>query len=70
MDTQALLEDIRNERPIPEKIVKKICKKVQEIFVDESNLVNVAAPVNVIGDVHGQFYDVLKLFSLGTPCLT
>ena len=33
--------------------------------MDESNLVDVSAPVNVVGDVHGQFYDVIKLFSLG-----
>jgi hypothetical protein len=26
----------------------------------------VTSPVNVIGDVHGQFYDVLKIFQLGT----
>lgn len=70
MDIKALLEDIREERPIPEKTVKKICKKVQEIFMSESNLINVSAPVNVVGDVHGQFYDVLKLFSLGEFSLT
>lgn len=65
MDIKGLIEDIRAERPIHEKVVKNICKKVQEIFMGESNLINVEAPINVIGDVHGQFYDVLKLFSLG-----
>lgn len=45
--------------------MKKLCHKVQEILVNESNLEPVSAPVNVIGDVHGQFYDVLKLFELG-----
>ena len=38
--------------------------------MEESNLVNVSAPINVVGDVHGQFYDVLKLFSLGYFMLT
>ena len=44
--------------------MKKLCKKVQEILVDESNLEALSAPIIVVGDVHGQFYDVLKLMTL------
>lgn len=39
--------------------------KIQEVFLSESNLVSVSSPIVLVGDVHGQFYDVLKLLSLG-----
>lgn len=43
-----------------------ILKKVMKIFKKEPNLLNVnKMPINVVGDVHGQFYDVVKLFEVG-----
>lgn len=38
--------------------------------MDESNLQSLTAPIIVVGDIHGQFYDVLKLISLGAFSLT
>lgn len=31
----------------------------------EENVVRVPAPVTVVGDVHGQFYDVIEMFKIG-----
>lgn len=36
----------------------------------EANLEIVSSPVVLVGDVHGQFFDVQKLLSLGTPPFT
>lgn len=39
--------------------------QAREIFLKESNVQPVSCPVTVVGDVHGQFYDLLELFRIG-----
>lgn len=34
----------------------------------ESNVVHIQAPVTVVGDIHGQFYDLLEIFKIGGFC--
>lgn len=34
----------------------------------ESNVVHVRAPVTVVGDIHGQFYDLIEIFKIGGWC--
>jgi len=34
----------------------------------ESNVVHIAAPVTVVGDIHGQFFDMLEIFKIGGFC--
>mgnify|MGYP000977518929 CR=1 FL=1 len=65
MDTEQLLEQIQELKVLDEATVKRICKRLKEILIEESNLQNVAAPVTVCGDIHGQFYDLLELFRIG-----
>lgn len=38
---------------------------VKNVLVDESNIVVVDAPVNFVGDVRGQFFDVKEMFKQG-----
>ena len=33
-------------------------------MIEEPNILNVYSPVAVCGDIHGQFYDLLELFSI------
>lgn len=53
------------EEIIDERTVKKICQKVQELLLNEANIEYLSSPINLVGDVHGQFYDVEKLLKLG-----
>ena len=48
-----------------EGTVKKICRKVQEVLMREANIEYLSSPINLVGDVHGQFYDVQKLLAIG-----
>lgn len=59
------LELLRKRKCIPEREVKLMCELVKDILVEESNVQPVSAPVNICGDIHGQFYDLLELFRIG-----
>lgn len=64
-DTIALLRDAKY--PSAETL-KKICAKAIELLTKEPNVVKVDPPVTVCGDTHGQFFDLLELFSIGGQC--
>jgi serine/threonine-protein phosphatase PPG1 len=63
------IEDLIDERKLlSEEDVKNVCEKLKEILCHESNVLHIQAPVTVVGDVHGQFSDVLEIFKIGGPC--
>ncbi|ORX61993.1 type 2A-related serine-threonine phosphatase [Hesseltinella vesiculosa] len=65
MDIDACIESIKNCRYLPENDMRLLCNKLKEILTEESTVVPVHSPVTLCGDIHGQFYDLLKLFEVG-----
>ena len=55
----------------PGKITKEevfyACDKVMELLIKEKNLLELEAPITVVGDLHGQLYDFLEIFRLQQP---
>eukprot|EP00299_Pterocystis_sp_00344_P002581 c12915_g1_i1.p1 GENE.c12915_g1_i1~~c12915_g1_i1.p1 ORF type:complete len:512 (+),score=106.42 c12915_g1_i1:44-1537(+) len=43
----------------------KICELATEVLKEEPNVLTINAAVTVCGDIHGQFYDLVKLFEVG-----
>ncbi|KAJ1981099.1 3',5'-cyclic-nucleotide phosphodiesterase (PDEase) (3':5'-CNP) [Dimargaris xerosporica] len=44
-----------------------IIEQATGVLRAEPNLLEVAAPVTICGDIHGQYYDLVKLFHVGGP---
>jgi hypothetical protein len=53
---------------LPERDVLHLCDLARDVLAEEGNVQPVACPVTVVGDLHGQFHDLLELFKMGgTP---
>lgn len=47
-----------------ENEIKWLVVKVKEICMDQPIYLELESPLNVCGDIHGQFYDLLKIFQV------
>lgn len=50
---------------LTEPEIKGLCNKAREILLSQPVLLELEAPIKVCGDIHGQYYDLLRLFELG-----
>ena len=64
-DPDLWLQQVREGKILPERDLRVLCEKVKELLIEESNVQPVSAPVTIVGDIHGQFYDLLELFEKG-----
>jgi serine/threonine-protein phosphatase 2B catalytic subunit len=60
-----LREHFFNEGRLDEATALRIVHEATALFRLEKNLIEVAQPVVIVGDVHGQFYDMLRVFEMG-----
>ena len=67
---QRLLE-VRGSKPgknvqLQENEIRGLCLKSREIFLSQPILLELEAPLKICGDIHGQYYDLLRLFEYGS----
>ena len=64
-DLDACIEKLKKKQLLGEALLREICEKTKEVLMRESNVVHVNSPVTVVGDIHGQFHDLIEIFRIG-----
>jgi serine/threonine-protein phosphatase PP1 catalytic subunit len=64
------LLEVRGQRPgkpvnLTEYEIRWLCTSSREIFMKQPVLLELEAPIKICGDIHGQYYDLLRLFEYG-----
>ena len=64
------LLEVRGKRPgktvnLLESEIRQLCLKSKEIFTSQPIMLELEAPIKIVGDIHGQYYDLLRLFEYG-----
>lgn len=62
--TARLVGSPGHEGVVAQDLVLDICKKASELFEAEPNLLKLNDPITVVGDIHGQYYDLVKLLEV------
>ncbi|CAG8960453.1 hypothetical protein HYFRA_00008172 [Hymenoscyphus fraxineus] len=44
--------------------ITSICTRVREIFLEQPPLIELDAPVKIVGDIHGQYSDLIRMFEM------
>merc|ERR1711939_39941 len=65
LDLDGAIETLLQKGLLAETLIKEIREKTKELLMRESNVVHISAPVTVVGDIHGQFYDLIEIFRIG-----
>jgi len=64
------LLSVRGARPgkqvrLEEREIRWLCHASRAIFESQPALLDLSAPIKICGDIHGQYYDLLRLFEYG-----
>jgi len=64
-DWRLIKDHLHKEGRIAKEELVKLIQDTNKIFKNEGNLLYVQDPITVVGDIHGQFYDSIKMLEIG-----
>lgn len=64
------LLEVKGSKPgkqvnLTENEISIICLKSRDVFITQPMLIELDAPVQICGDIHGQYYDLIRIFEYG-----
>ncbi|KAJ8660126.1 serine/threonine-protein phosphatase PP-Z2 [Lichtheimia ornata] len=51
--------------PFRNSEIVAICRAAQEVFMSQPTMIELNPPVKILGDIHGQYHDLIRLFNMG-----
>jgi len=64
LDPDVYISQLKQRKLLTQTQLEGLIKQVKEVLSNEPNVVLVPVPVTVVGDIHGQFYDLMELFKI------
>ena len=61
MDIDSWIAHCRDGGILPERKLRLLCEMVKQVLIEEGNVVEVSAPVTVVGNVHAKFYELVSM---------
>ena len=58
LNVDACIETLKSGECVSENSLKLLCQYVSELLMEESNVQPVLSPVTIVGDLHGQFFEI------------
>eukprot|EP00929_Paragymnodinium_shiwhaense_P019995 TRINITY_DN13463_c0_g1_i1.p1 TRINITY_DN13463_c0_g1~~TRINITY_DN13463_c0_g1_i1.p1 ORF type:complete len:574 (-),score=139.59 TRINITY_DN13463_c0_g1_i1:286-2007(-) len=66
-DLDLLRRHLAAEGALSQELLFDLIEKAADLFDREPNQLKLEDPITVVGDIHGQFWDLMKLFEVGGP---
>lgn len=51
--------------PLTETEIKLLIRKCKAILQQQPTFLELGSPISILGDIHGQYFDLLRLFDYG-----
>lgn len=67
-DLDYCLEQLLEHRPpriLPAETIRLLCHMLKQQLLAVPNIMALQSPISVVGDIHGQFHDLLEIFRIG-----
>src|SRR5690349_15906604 len=64
-DWRVIRDHLQKEGRIAKEDLVKLVNDTNKLFKSEGNLIYLEDPLNVVGDIHGQYYDAIKILEIG-----